>query len=60
MGDFNLIRKPENRNKPGADVNEMLLFNGAINALGLIELPLYGKKFTWTNKLPSPLLERLD
>jgi hypothetical protein len=38
----------------------MLLFNEAINALGLIELPLYGKKFTWTNKQPSPLLERLD
>lgn len=41
-----MIRKPENRNKPGGDVNEMLLFNEAISALGLVELPLYDKKFT--------------
>jgi len=60
VGDFNLLRKPENRNKPEGDVNEMLLFNDAISSLGLIELPLYGKKFTWTNKQPSPLMERLD
>jgi hypothetical protein len=60
VGDFNLLRKLENRNRPGGDVNEMLVFNEAISALGLVELPLYGKKFTWTNKQPSPLLERLD
>jgi hypothetical protein len=38
----------------------MLLFNEAISSLGIIELPLYGRKYTWTNKQPSPLLERLD
>lgn len=54
------MRKPEDRNKPDGDVNEMLLFNEAISSLGLIELPLYGRKYTWTNKQPSPLLERLD
>lgn len=42
------------------NINEMLLFNDAISALGLIELPLFGKKYTWTNKQSSPLLERLD
>ena len=60
VGDFNLLRKPEDRNKPDGDVNEMLLFNEAISSLGLIELPLYGRKYTWTNKQPSPLLEILD
>lgn len=38
----------------------MFLFNEAINTLGLIELPLHGRHFTWTNKQLSPLLERLD
>lgn len=38
----------------------MLLFNDAINHLGLIELPLYGRRYTWTNKQSSFLLERLD
>jgi hypothetical protein len=38
----------------------MFLFNDAISTLGLVELPLKGKRFTWTNKQRSPLLERLD
>ena len=34
MGYFNFIRKPSDRNKPGGDVNDMLLFNEAISNLG--------------------------
>jgi exonuclease III len=60
MGDFNFIRKPSDRNKPGGDINGMLLFNEAISNLGLIELPLKGRKYTWSNMQQSPLLERLD
>ena len=60
VGDFNLYRNPEDRNKPDADVAKMLLFNNAISMLGLVELPLKGKRFTWSNKQFSPLLERLD
>ena len=60
VGDFNLMRSPANRNKPGGDINQMLLFNEAISALGIVELPLLGQQFTWTNKQLEPLLERLD
>lgn len=60
MGDFNFCRQPSDRNKLGGDVNGMLLFNEAINNLGLIELPLKGRKFTWSNMQKDPLLERLD
>jgi len=35
LGDFNLIRKPEDRNKPGGDLSEMFRFNSAISALGI-------------------------
>jgi hypothetical protein len=38
----------------------MLLFNEAISNLGLVELPLKGRKFTWSNMQKDPLLERLD
>jgi hypothetical protein len=55
-----LIRYPENRNKPGGDLNDMLLFNEVISSQGWVELPLYGRKFTWSNKQSSALLERLD
>lgn len=60
VGDFNLMRSPENRNRPGGDVTEMFLFNEAISAPRLVELPLHGRKYTWTNKQHPPLLERLD
>jgi hypothetical protein len=60
LGDFNFIRKPPDRNKPGGDVNDMLLFNEAISNLGLVELSLKGRKFTWSNMQKEPLLERLD
>ena len=57
VGDFNLIIKPEDRNKPGSDINEMFMFNTAINSLGLIEIPLHGRKYTWCNKQEDSLLE---
>jgi exonuclease III len=60
VGDFNLIRRPENRNKEGGNLQEMMAFNETISFLGLVELPLRGCKYTWTNKHQSPLLERLD
>jgi hypothetical protein len=40
LGDFNLIRRPNNRNKPGGDSCLMQAFNEAISKLGVIELPL--------------------
>jgi hypothetical protein len=60
VGDFNIMRYPSNRNRPGGDLQEMLLFNEAISAQGWVELPLQGRKFTWSNKQDPPLLERLD
>jgi len=50
VGDFNLYRNPEDRNREGANYSDMLKFNDAISSLGLIELPLKGQRFTWTNK----------
>jgi hypothetical protein len=59
VGDFNLYRNPEDRNRQGADFGDMLMFNEAISALGLVELPLKGQRYTWTNKQCPSLLERL-
>jgi hypothetical protein len=38
----------------------MLLFNEAISNLGLIDIPLKGRKYTWSNMQSSPLLQRLN
>lgn len=60
LGDFNLIRKIEDRNKPGGDLAEIFRFNAAISHLGINEIVLQGRKYTWSNMQPSPLLEKLD
>jgi hypothetical protein len=56
VGDFNLMRKPEDRNKAGGDLTEMFMFNDALSALGLNEIVLQGRKYTWSNMQLSPLL----
>jgi hypothetical protein len=60
VGDFNLIRRPSDRNKSGGNVQEIIRFNKVISHLGLEELFLQGNWFTWSNKQASPLPERLD
>lgn len=60
LGDFNYIRSPENRNKPGGDVNDMFTFNDFIREQCFTELPIKGRNFTWSNMQQTPLLEQLD
>ena len=60
LGDFNLIRKIEDRNKPGGDLAEIFRFNATISHLGINEIVLQGRKYTWSNMQPSPLLQKLD
>jgi endonuclease/exonuclease/phosphatase family metal-dependent hydrolase len=60
VGDFNLFRRPENRNRPGGDPSMMMAFNEAISKLGVMELPLAGQQYTWSNMQQNPLIERLD
>jgi hypothetical protein len=60
MGDFNLIRRQGNKNKPRGSIEEMFLFKEALSVLVLTEIPLQGKKYTWSNMQTPPLLEKLD
>lgn len=60
VGDFNYMRSPENCNKPGGNINDMITFNDFIRTQCLIELPIKGRNFTWSNMQLDPLLEQLD
>jgi endonuclease/exonuclease/phosphatase family metal-dependent hydrolase len=60
MGDFNLIRIEEDRNRPGGNSHNMMLFNSLIQVHDLEEIPLKGRTYTWSNMQISPLLEKLD
>jgi hypothetical protein len=60
VGDFNLIRRPEDRNKAGGDINLIMKFNEATSNLDLVEISFHGLAYTWSNKQQEPLLQRLD
>jgi endonuclease/exonuclease/phosphatase family metal-dependent hydrolase len=60
MGDFNFYRYAENRNRSGGNFNDLLVFNNIISHQGLVEIPIKGRSFTWSNMQSSPLLEQLD
>jgi hypothetical protein len=49
MGDFNFYKSLENRNKQGGHVQDIMSFNSIISNLGLHEIPLMGRQFTWSN-----------
>ena len=59
-GDFNLIYRAEDKNNSNLDRAVMGRFRRILNELNLSELPLMGRKFTWSNERASPTLVRLD
>jgi exonuclease III len=48
-GDFNLIYKAEDKNNSNLNRAMMGRFRGTINDLSLKEIPLHGRKYTWSN-----------
>lgn len=60
IGDFNFYRSAKNRNMPRGNFNDSLVFNNIISQLGLIELPIKGRSYTWSDMQSSPLLEQVD
>jgi hypothetical protein len=60
VGDFNFYRYSDNRNRSGANIIDMSTFNEVISYLGLIELPIKGRNFTWSNMQQDPILEQID
>jgi hypothetical protein len=60
LGDFNIYRSLSNRNRPSGNLADTLIFNDAIGHLDLVELPLKGRAYTWSNMQSNPLLEQLD
>jgi hypothetical protein len=59
-GDFNIIRKADEKNKPGGVNKWSFLFNSIIEQNGLIEFDLSNRLFTWSNNRIDPTFEKLD
>jgi exonuclease III len=59
-GDFNLICSEADKNNQNIDRAMMGRFRRWINDMNLKELPLHGRRFTWSNGHNNPTLVRLD
>ena len=59
-GDFNIIRKTEEKNKPCVLPRWSHIFNAIIDSNGLKEVKLLGRKYTWANNLEEPTYDKLD
>jgi endonuclease/exonuclease/phosphatase family metal-dependent hydrolase len=59
-GDFNLICRAEDKNNANYNRAMMGRFRRLIDDLALKDVPLHGRKFTWSNQHASLTLVRLD
>ena len=61
-GDFNLIYKDEDKNNSNLNRAMMGRFRRWINDMAVTELPLHGRKFTWSSSpsRTSPTFVKLD
>jgi hypothetical protein len=60
VGDFNFYKSLEDRNREGTNYSAMETFNSIIGHPGLIEIPLKGRRSTWSIMQGTPLLEQLN
>jgi hypothetical protein len=59
-GDFNLILQAEDKNNSHINRAMMGRFRKLVDDLALKEIPLHGRKFTWSNQQNQPTLVKLD
>jgi exonuclease III len=59
-GDFNILRRPSEKNNDRYDEHWPFVFNAIIDGLNLRELKMSSRKYTWANNLAVPTFEKLD
>jgi hypothetical protein len=59
-GDFNILRRPSEKNNDRYDERWSFLFNAIIDGLHLREIKMSGRKYIWANNLAVPTFEKLD
>jgi hypothetical protein len=59
-GDFNMIYCAEDKNNDNVNRALMGRFRRLVNDLELKEIPLLGRRYTWSNERASPTLVKLD
>ncbi|XP_026430002.1 uncharacterized protein LOC113326498 [Papaver somniferum] len=59
-GDWNVILCQADRNRVGGNKRNRKKFRHFINSQNLLDIPVEGGRFNWTNSQSSPLLQRID
>jgi hypothetical protein len=59
-GDFNIMRKPEDKSCGDFDTKWPSLFNAIIESLDLREIVMTGRQYTWAGTGDNPTYEKLD
>jgi exonuclease III len=59
-GDFNILRKPEEKSNDNFNPRWPFMFNAIIENLNLREIALSGRQYTWANRRVIPTYEKLD
>jgi endonuclease/exonuclease/phosphatase family metal-dependent hydrolase len=59
-GDFNILRKPEDKSNDNFNPRWPFIFNAIIENLNLREICLSGRQFTWASRRVIPTYEKLD
>lgn len=59
-GDFNLILNEADKNNDRLNRVNLRRFRRTVASLGLQDVHLHGRSFTWSNKRDNPTLVRLD
>ncbi|GMI83371.1 hypothetical protein HRI_002006400 [Hibiscus trionum] len=59
-GDFNVVSSTEERSEGSVNKVAIRNFNSFIEELAVIDLPLHGSRFTWSNYRDNPSFSRLD
>lgn len=59
-GDFNLVHSEEERSTHRINRRLAKKFKHTINTLGLHDMPLVGRRFTWSNDQEHTVIDRLD
>ena len=59
-GNFNIIRRPDEKNNDNYNDRWPFMFNAVIDSLNLREIEMTGRKFTWANHLQNQTFEKLD
>ena len=59
-GDFNIIRRQEEKSNENFNARWPFIFNAIIESLSLREIDLSGRQYTWASRRSDPTYEKLD